>query len=125
MVIVIADDLHGRAFESERTVSGFQDSHDLLALPAPGYRTDLPGDALQKVPALVLERLTDFNPRTQNVSVANVEGILAEVVRLGIHRADPLLEDAHLFCPVQVVEDDSPVAADDNDFPRLVGIGPT
>src|ERR1700730_7878696 len=111
MVVVISCDLDGRAFERERTVSGLQDPHDLLAFPAPRYRTDLGGHALQEVPALVLERLADFNSRTQNISVSDVDVILAEIERFGIHGADALLEDAHLLDPVQVVEDDSPVAA--------------
>jgi len=74
--------------------------------------------------ALVLEWLDRFDARADDVAIANLEAKLAIVERLLLHEAYALFEHSHLLETVKVIEDDAPVALDDHDLPRFVGIGP-
>jgi hypothetical protein len=74
--------------------------------------------------ALVFEWLDRFDARADDVAVANLDAKFSIVERLLLHKTYTLLEHPHLLEPVEVIEDDTSVALDDHDLPRLVGIGP-
>jgi hypothetical protein len=74
--------------------------------------------------ALVLEWFDRFDARADDVAIANLEAKFAIVERLLLHKTYTLLEHSHLLEPVEVIEDDAPVALDHDDFPRFVRIGP-
>jgi len=74
--------------------------------------------------ALVLEWLDRFDARADDVAIANLEAKLAIVERLLLHETYPLLEHSHLLEPVEVIENDAPVALDHHHLPRFVRIGP-
>src|ERR671925_597650 len=116
--------LDGRPSALERAVNGFHDPYHVSALWPSGERAAALRHALQEVAALILERLAYLDPGTDDVAVAQAELVLAVAGGHLHHRCDALLVDPHRLHRVQVVEGDPLVAADDDDFPHLVRIGP-
>src|SRR5437016_11240162 len=116
--------LHLQSFAFDGSIHGFENSHNFPSLDAAANRALPRPHALQEMAALVLEWLYRFDARADDVAVANLEAELAIVERLLLHKAYALLEHSHLLEPVKVIEDDAPVALDNHDLPRLVGIGP-
>jgi hypothetical protein len=92
-------------------------------LPARKRATTL-DHTLKKVTTLILQRLAEFNPGTQNIPVADLKLILSEARRLGRHGHDALFKHTYLFHAVEVVEHNPFLTADDHDFSDFVWVGP-
>src|SRR5215468_7237896 len=73
---------------------------------------------------LLLQRFNILQFRANNISIANLQSIFPVGGGLRFQKFYPLLKDSDLFDAVEVVENDSPVAANDHHFPHFVRISP-
>jgi hypothetical protein len=123
-MMIVSFDLHLLALIFNRTIHGFEYAYDFSALDSAAYWALPQPHALQEMTALILERLRGFDPRTNDVAVANLKAKLAVVQRLFLHRAYAFLKDAHLLKSVEIIENDAPVTPDDDNLASLIRIGP-
>src|SRR5881397_2966622 len=114
----------GCASQPQRAVDRLEYLHYLLAVAGACHGGRARGDAFQEMPALVLERFTDFEPGTHDVAVTDLEPIVAVGQWFSRRGLDALFEHAHLFDAVEIVENDAAVAPDHHQLPCFVRIGP-
>ena len=114
--------LESLAFDG--TIYRFKHSHNVSAFnptadgPLPGSHT------IQKMPALMLQRLNRLDAGTDDVAIPDLESKFAIVQWFVFNRTDALLKHAYLLNSVQVIEDDPLITFDDHDLSSFVWIGP-
>src|SRR5437667_4268190 len=114
--------LESLAFDG--TIYRFKHSHNVSAFN-PAADGPLPGShAIQKMPALMLQRLNRLDAGTDDVAIPDLESKFAIVQWFVFNRTDALLKHAYLLNSVQVIEDDPLITFDDDDLSSFVWIGP-
>jgi hypothetical protein len=124
LILSISKHLDRGALQRQGSVYGFKYAYDFFSFASAGERLRTSRYGLQEMPALILQRFADLDPRTQNVAVANLEVVFAIAERLGGHRPHTLFVDPDLLEAVEVVEDNATIAPDDDNLTRFLGIGP-
>src|SRR5437773_8894790 len=119
----IFHDYDRRAVQAQRAIDGLQHPHHAFAVTPARDRPDARSNAVDEVPALILQRLAGFELRAHDVAVADLQAMLAVGERFG-GGLDPLFKHTHLLDAVEIVEHHAAIAADNDQFARLVRIGP-
>ena len=109
-----------------RSVNRLHHFDDLPAGPAVAEGTSSLGYALQEMGTLIFQWLTDLHLRAHDIAVAHLQLIFS--IGGDFYRPydfDTLVEDSYPFQRVEVIKDNTLIAADDDHLPNLVGVRPT
>src|SRR5580704_1418545 len=89
-----------------------------------GERLAMPNDRFDKVGQLPFQRLAQFDSGTNDIAVTHQQFEFTERAGMRLAHRNTLFVDAHTLKAIEVVEDQTLAAADDDYFADFIGVRP-